>query len=101
MREKQEQPEKSMGPVEAALTGVAIGVSEFAGAMGKVWDAAAPMFNHGRDEAASVLFTGSGHVMYGWGREKDQQDVSEVEAPKTPEVQQEAQQEKERGGREM
>ena len=32
---------------------------------GKIWSAAKPAFDHGRDELAAALFTGHTHVLYG------------------------------------
>ncbi len=31
---------------------------------GQIWDAAKPMFDHGRTELAAALFAGHAHVMY-------------------------------------
>lgn len=31
---------------------------------GRLWDEAKPMFDHGRSEAAALLFTGQSYVMY-------------------------------------
>ncbi len=51
---------------------------------GQIWDGAKPMFDHGRSEAAKILFSEhSGHVMYMKGQEggektQDQEHVNEV-----------------------
>jgi hypothetical protein len=36
---------------------------------GEIWDGLKPMFDHGRTEAAALLFSGQGHVMYMRGQE--------------------------------
>jgi len=61
---------------------------------GQLWDAAKPMFDHGRTEAAAALFIGNAHVMYMKGNEGDEQGKDQ-----TQNVEQTQQQESE--GREM
>jgi hypothetical protein len=57
-------------------------------AAAQLWDAAKPMFDHGRAEVAAALFSGNAHVVYGWGG-SGQQQVQQPEVPNTPEVQRE------------
>jgi hypothetical protein len=63
-------------------------------AAGQLWDAAKPMFDHGRAEVAAALFSGNAHVVYGWGG-NEQQHVQQPEVPAAPEPQ------RENEGREM
>jgi hypothetical protein len=39
---------------------------------GEIWDAAKPMFDHGRSELAAAIFAGHAHVMY-MHNDKDQE----------------------------
>ncbi|QJW93236.1 hypothetical protein [Frigoriglobus tundricola] len=60
---------------------------------GQLWDAAKPMFDHGRTEAAAALFIGNAHVMYMKGADGVEQDQEPGKD--------EPQQQQEQGGREM
>jgi hypothetical protein len=60
---------------------------------GQLWDAAKPMFDHGRTEAAAALFIGNAHVMYMKGQDGTGQGQEHVN--------EESQQQQEQGGREM
>jgi len=40
---------------------------------GKIWDGAKPMFDHGRAEAANLIFSGQAHVLYMEGQKNTEQ----------------------------
>ena len=53
---------------------------------GQMWDAAKPMFDHGRTELAAALFAGHGHVMY--MHNQDGVEQTQNQSQELPEVQQ-------------
>lgn len=81
---------------EAAQGGLAAILSAAKDIGGQVWDAAAPMANHGKTELAAALFSphGSGFVMYGGHDRQNEQQAPDhglpaIEAVKQPEAQKE------------
>jgi hypothetical protein len=52
-----------------------------------MWDAAKPMFDHGRTELAAALFTGHSYVMY-MRDGKERVDQPQKQNQERPEVQQ-------------
>jgi hypothetical protein len=68
-----EQPQQSMGAVQAAATGIVEGVKAFVDGIGQVYDLAqsSPTLNawaeHGTTELASGLVNGNAFLPYGWG----------------------------------
>jgi hypothetical protein len=55
-----------MGPGDAAMEGIKESLGAFREAMGQVWDAVTPKFEHGATEIAAALLSGNdrGFVMY-------------------------------------
>ena len=53
---------------------------------GQMWDAAKPMFDHGRTELAAALFAGHGHVMY--MHNQDGVEQTQNQSQELPEVKQ-------------
>jgi hypothetical protein len=80
-----EQPDLAETIREAAVA--------FKEAGGQLWDAAKPMFDHGRTEAAAAIFMGNAHVLYMKGQEGVEQGQEQAKD--------EPQQQQEQGGREM
>jgi hypothetical protein len=81
--------EKSIGAAAAILRGIEQGAASLADGLGQVWDAAKPMFDHGRSEVAAAIFSGHGHVMYMHGGEDRGQNEGHglpVEPLKQPEM---------------
>lgn len=73
--------------IEQVKSGDSPGLAEtLKEAGGRMWDAAKPMFDHGRTELAAALFAGHGHVMYMHNERGVEQ--SQQQAPEPPEVQQ-------------
>ena len=73
--------------IEQVKSGDSPGLAEALGeAAGRMWDAAKPMFDHGRTELAAALFAGHGHVMYMHNESGVEQ--AQQQAPEPPEVQQ-------------
>ena len=68
-----QQPQESMGAVQAAATGIVEGVKAFADGIGKAFDLvqSSPTLNawaeHGATELASGLVNGNAFLPYGWG----------------------------------
>ena len=54
---------------------------------GQIWEGAKPMFDHGRAEAAALLFTGQGHVMYMKNEGPNEQSQDHEQAKEEPEQQ--------------
>ena len=55
---------------------------------GQIWDGAKPMFDHGRTEAASALFSeGNAHVIYMRGQEGIQQGQDQEQGKELPDHQ--------------
>jgi hypothetical protein len=54
----------AIGTGKAIGEGLKEGIMAFRDGLGQVWDAATPMFDHGRTELAAALFSGHAHVMY-------------------------------------
>jgi len=74
-----EQPTFFDGVKEAASTLKDIG--------GQIFDGAKPMFDHGRSEAAALLFSGNAHVMYMRGNDGIQQGQDQEQVKESPEHQ--------------
>jgi hypothetical protein len=56
---------------------------------GQMWDAAKPMFDHGRTEIAAALFAGHAHVMYMRGEAGIEQGQDQEQVKEQPDVQRE------------
>ncbi len=75
--------------IEQVKSGDSPGLAEtLKEAGGQLWDAAKPMFDHGRTELAAALFAGHGHVMYMHNESGVEQSQPQQQAPEPPEVQQ-------------
>jgi hypothetical protein len=73
--------------IEQVKSGDSPGLAEaLKEAGGQMWDAAKPMFDHGRTELTAALFAGHGHVMY--MHNERGVEPSQQQAPEPPEVQQ-------------
>jgi hypothetical protein len=88
---KPSQPE-----AEVAQGGLSAILSAAKDIGGQAWDAAKPMFDHGRTELAAALFRGDAHVMYmkSSGNEQEQKEpdhgLPPIEAAKQPEVEEQS-----------
>ncbi len=86
-------PQQSMGAIEPSTSSLSAILSAAKEVGGKIWDEAAPMFDHGKTELAAALFNsnGSAFVMYGHNGKHDQDHTPDhglpIEAMKQPDMQ--------------